>query len=400
MSLSQAARAFADALLEGDPDALSDGAPCGHLTTLPDGTITKVNGSFLAATGYSAAEVVSRRLVDLLTPGGRIFHETHYAPLLRLQDSVREVALDVLRKDGDRLPVLLNASLDRDADGEPRIIRVAVFAVTERRRYEQELLRATESAREAQREAESANARNRAVIDTLQATLVPRALPAVAGLELAGAYRPAGAGDEVGGDFYDAFMVDDDECWLVLGDVSGKGVDAAVVTALVRNGARALAWSLLEWRREPAEILRMLDQLVDHHETERFCTATVLRLRRGTSGWHVSSASGGQPAAVLRAAGGSTRFVETSGPLLGLGLGGDFEQRESHLAPGDTLLLYTDGVTEARNAAGFYGESRLLRTAGTGSRATEIVDAVLDDVLRFSDENPRDDIACLAVTAR
>lgn len=401
MSLSRAADAFADALLEDDPVALYDRAPCGYLTTQPDGTIVKVNTTFLTLTGYTTEDVLGRRLVDLLTPGGRIFHETHYAPLLRMQDSVREIALDLVRKDESRLPVLLNASVDRDHLGDPRIIRVAVFEATERRRYERELLRATTAAQQAQRDAEAATRHTQAMVDTLQATLVPSAFPVITGLELAGAYRPAGDGEEVGGDFYDAFLVDDDECWLVLGDVSGKGVEAAVVTALVRSGARALALSLVEERREPAEILRMLDQLVDHHETERFCTAAILRLNRSADGWRASYASGGHPPALERASGGVARLVETRGQLLGLALEGDFEQRESMLRRGDTVVLYTDGVTEARHGDGLYGETRLLDVvSGAAEGASAVVAAVLADVLAFSHGDPRDDIACLAVTAR
>jgi sigma-B regulation protein RsbU (phosphoserine phosphatase) len=399
MSLSRAAQGFADALLEDDPVALYDRAPCGYLTTLPDGLVVKANSTFLDLTGYSEAEVMSMRLIDFLTPGGQIFHETHYAPLLRMQDSVRELALDMVRRDGSRLPVLLNASADRDATGMPRVIRIAVFEATERRRYERELVKATETAQRAQREAESANGRRRDVIETLQATLVPRALPEVEGLQLAGAFRPAG-GDQLGGDFYDAFVVTDDECWLVLGDVSGKGVDAAVVAALVRNGARTLVLSVLEIRREPAEILRMLDRLVAHHETERFCTVAVVRLRRAPDGWQVSYASGGHPPALRLASDGTPVLVHSPGHLLGLELGGEVEQHEGNLLCGDTLLLYTDGVTEARSRDRLYGEDRLLRAAGSTSGAAEIVAAVLDDVMRFSDQSPRDDIACLAASVR
>lgn len=400
MSLSRAAQEFADALLEDDPVALYDRAPCGYLTTLPDGSVIKVNSTFLTLTGYSEQETLTKRLVDFLTPGGRIYHETHFAPLLRMQDSVREIALDILRSDGSRLPVLVNASVDRDADSGPRMIRIAVFEATERRRYERELLNATETAQRAQSDAEAADRRSRAMVETLQATLVPRALPELAGLELAGVYRPAGSGDEVGGDFYDAFVVDDDECWLVLGDVSGKGVDAAVVTALVRSGARTLALSLLEYRREPAEILRMLDQLVHHHETDRFCTASVVRLRRSTGGWQMSYASGGHPPAVLRRAEGGTELVESTGHLLGLALPGDFDQLEGTLGRDDTLLLYTDGVTEARTGGDLYGEERLLEVVAPASGAAEAVATVLDDVMTYSDQLPADDIACLAVTAR
>lgn len=397
MSLTQAAQEFADALLEDDPVALYDRAPCGYLTVLPDGSVVKVNSTFLTMTGYTSQEALAMRFVDLLTAGGRIFHETHLSPLLRLQGSVQEIAVDVVRKDGSRLPMLLNATVDRDPAGEVRIIRIALFPATERRRYEKELLQATQAAQEAQQAAEEANRRARALVDTLQDSLVPRRLPHVDGLELAGAYRPAGSGEEVGGDFHDAFVIRDD-CWLVLGDVSGKGVDAAVVTALVRNGARSLAMSLLEHRREPAQILHLLDQLVEHHETDRFCTAVMARLRRVPDGWHLSFASGGHPPVVHVTAKGHSKMLTSPGRLLGLGLEGEIVQQELLLEAGESVLLYTDGVTEARRGEELYGDNRLLRLAQCAPSATALVDTLMEDVLSFSDQLPRDDIGCLAVT--
>jgi sigma-B regulation protein RsbU (phosphoserine phosphatase) len=304
--------------------------------------------------------------------------------------------------------VLLNATAEHDELGRQRVVRIAVFDASERRRFERDLLRATEAAQQAQRDAEAARAaaeeaerHSRAMVETLQGTLVPRALPEIDGLELAGVYRPAGDGREVGGDCYDAFVVDDDECWLVLGDVSGKGVDAAVVTALVRNGARTLALSLPREQREPGEVLRRLDQLLDHHETTRFCTAAVLRLRREGRGWSATYASGGHPPLVLRPQQEQARFVEASGRVLGVLPGGEFEQLEVPLHPGDSLLLYTDGVTESRCDRELYGDVRLLGAVDrAGPGAPAITAAVLDDVMGFGGGLPRDDIACLAVTAR
>ena len=111
MPLSRAAEAFADALLEDDPVALYERAPCGYLSTTPDGVIVKVNRTFSEWTGYTADELVGRSLVSLLTPGGRIFYETHYAPMVRLQGFARELAVDLLCSDDSRLAVLLNARL-------------------------------------------------------------------------------------------------------------------------------------------------------------------------------------------------------------------------------------------------------------------------------------------------
>jgi diguanylate cyclase (GGDEF)-like protein/PAS domain S-box-containing protein len=120
----------------------------GYLGTTPEGTITRVNETFVALTGRSREELLGKvRFQELLTPGGRLFHETHYAPLLHLQDGVREVALDIRRQDGSSIPVLVNSVVRRDAAGQPVAISTAVFPAPERRSYERELLRARDAER-------------------------------------------------------------------------------------------------------------------------------------------------------------------------------------------------------------------------------------------------------------
>jgi serine/threonine-protein kinase RsbW len=132
---------------EEDPGELYEHAPCGYLTTLPDGTIVKVNETFLNWTGYRRADLIGhRRFRDLLTAGGRLYHETHYAPLLRMQNDVQEIAFDVVCADGRRMPTLVNSTLGLDRAGQPRAIRTTVFNATERRGYEQELLAARRAA--------------------------------------------------------------------------------------------------------------------------------------------------------------------------------------------------------------------------------------------------------------
>ncbi|MBM7805282.1 serine/threonine-protein kinase RsbW [Geodermatophilus bullaregiensis] len=133
-------------LLEEDPADLYENAPCGYLSMVPDGRVVKVNGTFCAWTGRHPDDVRGRRLPDLLSAGGRVFYETHLAPLLRLQGAVREVALDVVRADGSVLPCLLNAVEVRDAEGQPVLVRATVFEATSRRRYERALLSAQRAA--------------------------------------------------------------------------------------------------------------------------------------------------------------------------------------------------------------------------------------------------------------
>ncbi|RBY97979.1 histidine kinase [Blastococcus sp. TF02-8] len=145
-----------DRLLEEDPADLYENAPMGYLSTLPDGRIVKVNRTFCAWTGRLPEDLLGTRFQELLSVGGRVFHETHLVPLLRMQGAVREIAIDVQRLDGSLLPCLLNAVELRGPDGEPQLVRATLFEATGRRRYERELLAA-------QRLAEESEARSRTV---------------------------------------------------------------------------------------------------------------------------------------------------------------------------------------------------------------------------------------------
>jgi sigma-B regulation protein RsbU (phosphoserine phosphatase) len=387
---------FREALLEDDPVQLYERAPCGYLSTAPDGTIVKVNQTFLAWTGYRADELVGRRtFAQLLTPGGRIYHETHYAPMLRMQDGVREIALDLVKAEGGRLPVLVNAVLERDPDGEPVVVRVAVFDASDRREYERELLRARQRAEESEERA-------RALAMTLQQTLIPPVAPDVPGLDVAAVYRPAGDGEEVGGDFYDIFQIGTDDWVVALGDVCGKGAEAAVVTALVRYTIRAVSVQ----RRGAADTLDVLNDVLLRHATNRFCTVVLLRLRSDGAGWTVTMASAGHPLPLLLTPGAPPVQAGLPGALSGVFEGARTHESELRLEPGASLLLYTDGVTEARAETGFYGMERLLEVvssasvdAGEAGDAATVTAAVLEDVLGFQAGNPRDDIALVVLRA-
>ncbi len=385
MTAEEPRSGFHEALLEDDPELLYDLAPCGYLSTTPDGVIIKVNRTFLVWTGFDRSELVGERtFVALLSPGGRIYHETHYAPLLRVHGKAGGIALDIVCKDGTRLPVLVSSVLERDAEGNPVVVRAALFDATERRSYERELLRA-------KTEAEAATEKASAMAQTLQQVLIPREPPIVAGLELSAAYRPAHAGDEVGGDFYDFFETAAGDWVFAMGDVCGKGAEAAVVTALVRSTLRVLAL-------RPDQLTGALETLNDVllRHSDRFATVALLWLRRRESGWVATLSCAGHPVPVLVRPGEQPRFFGSTGSLVGAIDDPSFTVEQFVLSPGDALLLYTDGVTEGRRGSEFYGEQRLLDAVGGGS-ADAMVGAVLDDVVDFQAGDPRDDIALLAV---
>ena len=128
--------------IEEDLQDLYENAPCGYLSLRADGRIAKANQTFCRWTGYAQDDLIGKRLLDFLNIAGRIFYETHFAPLLRMQGFFNEVALDLVKKDGEPFPVLVNATERTNAEGKPQFIRLTVFNATDRRRYERELLKA------------------------------------------------------------------------------------------------------------------------------------------------------------------------------------------------------------------------------------------------------------------
>ncbi len=380
--------AFYAALADDDPEELYDNAPCAYVSALPDGTIIKVNATFLAWSGYDRDAVLGRRFQDLLARGDRIFYETHASPMLLMQGRLREIAVTVTGPSGARLPVLLNAMLKRDAAGQPVVIRAVMFDATERLAYERELIAA-------KRRAEESEARARLLAETLQRSFLPPAIITVPGLDIGGTYRPAGDGTEVGGDFYDVFETRGDAWGVVLGDVCGKGAAAAVVTALARYTVRASALHLAT----PRAVLAGLHDALLGYYPDTFCTALFVLVERAAGGHRLTAATGGHPLPLCRRADGSITTVGRPGSLLGMYATADISQFSADLAPGDTIVLYTDGVTEARNGDAFFGEAGIARVLGTsaGQTAQQVADAVVAAALGFQDGLARDDIAVVVV---
>lgn len=380
---------FLDALAGDDPEQLYDRAPCGYLTTLADGLIVKVNRTFLALTGHRRDALVGRRrFAELLTPGGRIYHETHYAPMLAMQGNAREIALDIVCADGRRLPVLVNSVLDHDDAGAPTVIRTAVFDASQRREYERELLRSKQRAEESEAKAKTLSR-------ILQQSFLPPTHPRIPGLELAAVYRPAGDGTDIGGDFYDVFQIAAADWCVVIGDVCGKGVEAALVTSLARHTIRAAA----VLHAEPSAALATLNEVLLHDDTERFCTLNVIRLHEETSGWSVTVSSGGHPLPLLLGRAERPVTFGQPGSLVGALSGASFSDTTIPLEPGEIVLVHTDGITEARNLDGrFYGDDRLKAVlAASRPSAAAVVQELLDDVMQFQAHRPRDDIAIVAI---
>jgi sigma-B regulation protein RsbU (phosphoserine phosphatase) len=368
------------------------------LSTLLDGLIVKVNGTLLRWLGYTPEEIVGRRrFSDLLTAGGRVFYETHFVPLLAMQNGVGEVSLELCAKNGDRVPVLVTSTVKRGQGGRPALVRTVVLAARDRRAYEQEILNA-------RRTAEREDQRLRRLVGDLQRSLLPAALPTPPGLAVAALYRMAST-SHVGGDFYDLFPLSGGRWGFFLGDVSGKGVEAAAVTALARYTLRAAA----TYDSDPAAVLKNLNTVLyqEYRDDARYCTVVfgTLAITEGAGGFTATVASGGHPEPLLLRAGGGADYHPTKGRIVGVFPDSQYTNTSLTVEPGDTLVLYSDGLTEARtgNTAtpdGRYGTEALAQFAA--SLAPSTADAAVNafaELLDIFGTGLTDDAAVLAIGA-
>ena len=234
----------------------------------------------------------------------------------------------------------------------------------------------------------------RRIANTLQAALL--AMPEhVPGVEFAYAYHSATEATRVGGDFYDLFEIGADQIGVTIGDVAGKGLEAAVLTSLVKNTIRAHA---MERGKTAGQILALTNDVVhDATPSEAFATVFFGILDRG-DGRLVYSNAGHTTGAIMREEAVVSALSGTAS-IVGAFPGIEFGQSEVCLRPGEILFLYTDGLTEARQNGEFYGERKLFEFLSSSFVSTEdVVRDVLSDVVSFSDGVLRDDLAILAVT--
>jgi serine phosphatase RsbU (regulator of sigma subunit)/PAS domain-containing protein len=235
------------------------------------------------------------------------------------------------------------------------------------------------------------------IAHTLQVKLLPERLPEVPGVLLAARYRAAGELNEVGGDFYDVFPRSETDWALVVGDVSGKGAEAAAITALARYTLRAAAMD----EGAPSDALRRLNDAMLKDGSSQFATVVLAYVSAAPDGGlRVRMALGGHPPPLLLRADGSIEAPGDFGVLLGMLEDAPLHDVEFALAPRDLMLLYTDGVTEAGARDTPFGQdglSALIRGLA-GRTPEEIVNAVEQAVVGAQTGEPRDDIALLALT--
>ena len=237
----------------------------------------------------------------------------------------------------------------------------------------------------------------RHVARTLQNGLVPPNPPQVEGLDVAAVYRPADPALVASGDFYDLFEASGDGWIAVVGDVSGNGAGAAVVTGLLRHSLRAHAVH----EPSPARLLDLLNQALFAAAVDELATLVCARLRRRSDRFDVTLVSAGHPPPFIRRASGDVEPVPLPGTILGAVEEPLLAERRVQLRPGDLLLLYTDGLVEARGPEGMLGEQAVADRLGATTGPEDAVQSLEALALETQAGVPlHNDIALLALRAQ
>ena len=360
------------AILEAALDAI--------ITMDSDGRIVDFNRAAERTFGHRRDEAVGQVLADLLVPpqhraahraGLDRYRRTGQGPILG-----QRIEITALRSDGTEFPVELTVAPVNA--GGTILFSGHVRDITARL--------------QAERRIRAAGERYAEIARILQSSLLPRELPVIPGFDLASTYRAGQEGLDVGGDFYDVFEISGG-CWaLVLGDVMGKGAEAAATTALARHTVRAAAITT----DEPTGVLSLLNEAIHRDDPDRFCTAAFAFVDTGVRP-RLALASGGHPSPLLRRA-GRVSPLEARGALLGpfsrwngTAIGVDLE-------PGDLVLFYSDGVTEARRGSEQFGLDRLVATLEATGDATAgaTIEALVESLTAFTPA-ASDDVAVVAL---
>jgi sigma-B regulation protein RsbU (phosphoserine phosphatase) len=313
--------------------------------------------------------------------------------MLQLHGELTGITVDLVTAEGARLPAFLTANIKSDVNGRPLLLRIAIHGAGDRHSYERELLY------ERQR-VERERARVQVFARTLQRSLLPPLLSPPEGLDASAHYHPASA-DDVGGDFYDLFPLTHDKWAFFIGDVSGKGAGAAAVTSLTRYTLRAAA----VFDADPVAVLENLHAVLSQEfrdTVNQFATVVFGILTPHDDEFGIELASAGHLPPLVLGADGGARYVDTiGGQPVGIPMEPTFADARIRLGPGDTLVLYTDGLTEARIGDGaerydYYGALLEFAAAQAPTTASGIV-AAIQSLLDGFGSGVEDDVAVLAL---
>jgi sigma-B regulation protein RsbU (phosphoserine phosphatase) len=388
------------------------------MTYLAEATEMFSNSLDVRLTAAIVPQVLVPRLgrwcaLHLIDPRGRLRLEAFTHMDEAMLGELREELAPLADPDG-ALSVLLDDGADAAALGAPfdgmamplRVGGRAIGTISlgrpgDRAHRPEEVLILTELTRRAAQAVDNAqrDSAHVATSQALQQALLPRALPQVEGVEFAAAYLPESTGADVGGDFYDVLTLGPDRWLAVVGDVCGKGPRAAARTGLVRDVLRVLLRDGQSLDRTFELLNEMMLEAGDPSQFATVALAVITRQRTDPPSVEVELVLAGHEQPALVYADGNVSYLGTHGSAVGLVRKFAVHPTRHVLLGGDTLVFYTDGVTEHRRGAELFGQGRLakaLRRAGNRS-ADGLITAVRQAVDEFSNEPHRDDIAIVAV---
>jgi len=353
-----------------------------------EGRCTLINKSAAAMLGYEPEDLIGKdmhKMIHHSRADGSPYPEDE-CPTHRVMKTGAGVRIEnqvVWRRDGTFFPVEFSSYPMMEGNAVTGAV-VTITDITERKEVEEAL----------QKEYEH----ERTIAETLQTSFLPPITLKIDGFGVHQRYKAAMREAQVGGDFYDVYRLDDNRVAIVIGDVSGKGLKAALHTAMAKYMLRAYVYE----NPEPGQAIESLDRaLSEYIPEESFITIFYGVLDPVTRTFTYANA-GHEPPVVYRRASGDADLLDVTGCALGLRLGCIYGQRSIEFGAGDALLMYTDGITDARRRDQFFGVERLTDTlVANGARdEREIANAVFDTVASFSEGALRDDAVALVLKAK
>lgn len=235
------------------------------------------------------------------------------------------------------------------------------------------------------------------IAQAFQNALLPSALPQAKGIGFAAEYVPASTGTDVGGDFYDVLELDDGRYCVSIGDVCGKGAQAAAVTGLVRDVLRVM---MRDGRPMPRTLELLNHTLLEQPEEGRYATLATAMVRPYENVLDITLVLSGHERPLLLHADGKCEYVGSLGTAVGLLPTLSVNTAHITMQPGDSLVFYTDGVTERRDGTDLFGHAGICRSLRplAGYPANVIAAKLRTEVLNYSEEDPRDDLAVLVIS--
>lgn len=312
------------------------------------------------------------------------------------QQSLRDVEIEIPKDDGRPTVVSCTAVPVMSDNGEPMLTLVTVNDITGHKRAEVALRQSEEKFRALAEENERLYRQQLEIAESLQAALL--SIPSQIGaIKLGHLYRSASEAARIGGDFYDVFEVKDGKVAVLIGDVAGRGTEAARTATLVKDMVHAFTHQSLRTN----EVLKRTNMVLIEKNFRDFVTLYLAILDKYTG--HLRYSSAGHPETILKRASGEIQMLGCRSVPLGVYPDATWKPHAVDLNPNDVLLLYTDGVTEARNGDGSFGQKRLAsllkrRTIGGRIGVERLPQLVVDQVLAFSEGELKDDVAVLALT--